>query len=402
MNKMILRILKIITFICILVLLLEGLYFLYLNYFRKDSASYFDSINDFCYYDDKIIAVGSNNGNDKDMEKAKITKYNAKKEKVWEVIYNKGYESTYYGVGFDGSDIIAVGSYESNKRENKESLRTALIVKYDSSGNVIFEEDFQVLDNSKFTNILVVSDGYIVTGQSVYDDMTLGSSNEGGAFILKYNKEGKLLWKSNFGNSKTAVYNNLVCYNDYIYAVGKSDSNTGIISKYDFNGNMLGYSLCDNCDTFGFSGITVSNGELVVCGAKVVSSDDKANTDALIVKYDLNGNYIGEVLYDSASIERFNEIITDDDNNLIVVGTISNYKKDNDSKFVYNGLIGKYHSDLKKVSVLEYGDEQDDYFTNIKIFGRNYLVSGYSSYDKDGYLSKFITYSDALKVLEVS
>ena len=54
-----------------------------------------------------------------------------------------------------------------------------------------------------------------------------------------------------------------------------------------------------------------------------------------------------------------------------------------------------------KISVVNYGDENDDYFTDIIILDGNYLVSGYSYYKDGSYLSKFITYSNALKTLEV-
>jgi hypothetical protein len=69
--------------------------------------------------------------------------------------------------------------------------------------------------------------------------------------------------------------------------------------------------------------------------------------------------------------------------------------------YTHNGLIGKYDKNLEKVSVIEYGDDRDDYFTDVIISKGNYLVSGYSSYEDGSYLSKFITYSDALKTLEV-
>ena len=48
-----------------------------------------------------------------------------------------------------------------------------------------------------------------------------------------------------------------------------------------------------------------------------------------------------------------------------------------------------------------YGDERDDYFTDIILDHNQYLVVGYSSYEDGSYLSKFIRYSDALKVLGV-
>ena len=67
----------------------------------------------------------------------------------------------------------------------------------------------------------------------------------------------------------------------------------------------------------------------------------------------------------------------------------------------YDGIIGKYKSNLEKVGVITYGDENDDFFTDIILDDNNYLVIGYSSYEDGSYLSKFINYSSALKVLEV-
>jgi len=53
------------------------------------------------------------------------------------------------------------------------------------------------------------------------------------------------------------------------------------------------------------------------------------------------------------------------------------------------------------IDVVNYGDERDDYFTDIIFANEKYLVSGYSSYEDGSYMSKFINYSKALKVLEV-
>ena len=60
-----------------------------------------------------------------------------------------------------------------------------------------------------------------------------------------------------------------------------------------------------------------------------------------------------------------------------------------------------YDKVLEKVSVVRYGDDRDDYFTDVIVNDGNYLVSGYSSYEDGSYLNKFITYSDALKTLGV-
>ena len=87
----------------------------------------------------------------------------------------------------------------------------------------------------------------------------------------------------------------------------------------------------------------------------------------------------------------------------MVVGTSRRLNDNNKNVNVYthDGIIGKYDKDLKKVSVVYYGDDRDDYLTDIIEADGSYLVVGYSSYEDGSYLSKFITYSDALKILEV-
>lgn len=400
------KILKWVSIICILVIIAELAFLIYYKFIREEERTYFDGVNAYDYSDSVYVTVGSNNDNDKGYEKAKISKYNSKKEKIWERIYNKGYNSSFFGTAIDEGNFLAVGNYEANKSEKKNSVRTALFVKYDSKGNLIFEKRLQVLGNSKFTNVEVVDDGYIVVGQSIYENMTLGLSEDGGAFILKYSKDGKLLWKSNYGGGKSGVYNDVVAEGDYIYAVGKDYARVGIISKYDMDGNRLDTVSYKFTDTFGFTGVIINDGNIVVSGAKKISEEnDDYDTDALIARYDLDLNYINEVLYVGEGIERYNQIISDSNDNLIVVGTTGIYDKNKSTKkknvFSYDGIIGKYKNDLKEVDVLEYGDEKNDYFTDIKYVDDNYLVSGYSTYENN-YLSKFITYSDALKVLEVS
>ena len=59
--------------------------------------------------------------------------------KNFEKLYNVGYNSAFFGVAMDEEYIIAVGSYEKNEEDHEESVRRALIVKYDKDGNVLFD-----------------------------------------------------------------------------------------------------------------------------------------------------------------------------------------------------------------------------------------------------------------------
>ena len=396
--------LKIILLICMIILVIEFSYIIYSVLFNEGKSVYFDGINALYSEKDGYVTVGSNNDNDLFYEKAKITKNNDKKEKEFEKLYNKGFNGTFFDVLKDDNSYIAVGSYEKNEEEHNDKLRSALIVKYDNSGNIMFESDFQVLGNSRFTSIVSVKDGYLVSGQSIYKNMTLGFSDDGGAFLIKYSKDLKVEWKVNYGSSKSAVYNDVLVDDDVIYVVGKDLDRVGIISMYNMKGKHLKTTEYEYTDCLGFTGLEIINNRLYAVGAKV-NGNDTSNTDALIVKYNLNLEYRGEKIYSNDGLERFNRVDVDDNDNVIVIGTTSipskKKTKDGVSVFSYDGIIGKYDKELETSSVIAYGDDRDDYFTDIKYVDGKYLVTGYSSYDDGNYLSKFITYSDALKVLGV-
>ena len=399
-NKRILQRVKLITIICAIILFIEVCFVLYSIFFKNKESLYFDGINSIINNNSYYVTVGSNNDNDNHYEKAKLTKYSKKKEKVYEKLYNSGYNSAFFGVTFDEESIVAVGSYEKELEDHNNSIRKALLVKYDEAGEVIFSRDFEILDNSKFTSIVKVDDGYLVTGQSVYMNTKVGTK-EGGAVLVKYDYDGNMLWYKTYGNSKNAIFNDLLIINDSIYVVGTNDNNLGILCKYDLAGNLIGYSDYKYTDDKGFSGIINVNDKLYISGSTRVGNN---LTNAMIAVYDLDCNYQNQVVYNGEGATRYNKLIVDRDNNIIGIG-IKTTNKESSSRTAnnvnYDGIIGKYTNDLKEVTVETYGDDRDDYFTDVILVDNSYLVVGYSSYEDGSYLSKFIRYSDALKVLEV-
>ncbi len=400
MSKKWIRRLKIISVFCVLILIAELIYVVYSLSYNHEESLYFDGINAVASNSSMYVGVGSNNDNDLSYEKAKVSKYNSKRVKVFEKLYNVGFNSAFFGVALDGDNIVAVGSYEKSEEDHEQSVRRALIVKYDSDGNLLFENDFQQLDNSKFTSITVLEDGYLVTGQSVYKTTSVGSK-EGGALLVKYDKDGNLMWKTTYGNNKSATFNDLLVYGDAIFVVGTHENHIGIICRYDMNGNFVTYNDYLYTDDLGFSDIVELNGYLYVSGS---NRDGNQSSNAMIVQYDYDCTYIAQVAYESKGYVRYNKLILDSNQYLIAIGIAATQKKSNNKTadtFNYDGLIAKYDSSLKEIGVVMYGDERDDYFTDIILDHNQYLVVGYSSYEDGSYLSKFIRYSDALKVLGV-
>ena len=129
------------------------------------------------------------------------------------------------------------------------------------------------------------------------------------------------------------------------------------------------------------------------------------DTDALIVKYNFDLEELGSKVYTGKGIERYNRVIVDSNSNIVVVGQTGIYNKEKSTSelnvFSYDGIIAKYDSNLKELLVDKYGDNEDDFFTNIVEKDKYYYISGYSTYD-GSYLSKFVVYTKSGKLKEVS
>ena len=345
----------------------------------------FDGVNSYVFSNNNYVAVGSNNNNAKHYEKAKLSVYDSKFNKTKEKLYNRGYNSTFYDVITDGNNYIVVGSYEDNKKSHKDGNRIGLIVKYDDTGKILFENYLKDLANSSINSIKKIGKDYLVCGNSNYTTNNITDTNAGGAYLIRYDKDGKVIWKRNFGDKSSAKFNDFVVVDNHIYVVGVNSLNVGLIAKYDVNGNFINSYDYSNTDNLGFSSISHKDGYLYVCGGK-----NSNNSQGLIAKFDYNLSLDNEMIYDTKN-SRFNSLLFDEDH-LIVIGTVN---KDD-----YDGIIGKYNEDLSEIDVVTYGDVEDDYFTDIKIVDDKYVVSGYTSYENN-VLTKFISYSDALKVLEV-
>lgn len=360
-----------------------------LFFYKEEEPTYFDSINaiDVSVSSD-IFAVGINNANEREISKAKVARYDSKQEKIWEKVYNKGYRSKFNDIICDGDEIVFVGSYEATKNDYKNRIETAIILKYDLDGDLIFEKEFNGYDNTKFSSIFATDDGYVVIGTGEQDDKRIG-------VLVKYHTDGTLDWKKKFSEGDNIKFNDVIMTSDFIYVVGSKNANQGLIAKYDMEGNLLDTVIYDGISSYGFSSVTFIDSSLVVTTGKQV---DDSKTDAMLVRYDLDLNYLNEATHKLKDSSFFRKVIVDSNQDLLVLGTAREIKKD---KVIHHSFIGKYRSNLEKAQVVNYYNETDDYLTDIEIFDDNYLVSGYSFYSDQGYLSKFLLYSQALKLLEV-
>ena len=122
----------------------------------------------------------------------------------------------------------------------------------------------------------------------------------------------------------------------------------------------------------------------------------------MIVRYNFHCVYIDQAVYTGDGIERFNKLIIDDQDHVVAIGTMATSQEEGGiTEYSYDGIIAKYDFNLKYIDAISYGEDRDDYFTDILYDKGEYMIVGYSYYDDGSYMSKFIRYSKALKVLGV-
>lgn len=414
-QRSIIKWLRVIIVLCIAIIVIEVFYICLSYYNRNKSIIYTDTLNSFDKVSDGYLVVGNSdfkrsdfNSYQSEYNKAKFAKYNEDFEIEFESAYTKGYGSFFNDVSSYSDGYIAVGGAQFSKQQIEDNATDGLIVLYDKNGKQKDTKTIQIAGDTTFTKVLVVDDGFIVIGQSILQNMVIGNNPNGGALMIKYDFDLKELWRTNYGGSKSAIFNDAIIDGDYIYLVGKDATRYGMIAKYTLSGEQVFAKTYEYTDTVGFSSLIKLGDYLYVCGSKTINidaEDEDKVTEGLVLKYTLDGELLSEVVFSKNDNARFNKIISDGED-LVVVG--HTYKKDEEKStdtynyLDYRGIIVKYNSDLEKLSSNKENGMGIDYFSDVMVTDGGYLVGGSSSSEELGsnnkdYRSYFLKYSSNLK-----
>ena len=394
------RILIVVGIVCLLIILLEALLFINHRTNANSNSVYHDSYNSISVRDNSIVLVGSSDfkyskENDYTSNtKGKLIKYDERGNIVFEKKYDKAISSTFNDVKEVSDGYIVVGTGIFSEEEKKNEGREAFIIKYSKDGEIVWEKYYQVLTNTGYNRVIEVSDGYIAIGQSIYANMEIGNHTTGGGIIVKYDRDGNEMWHNNHGGTKSGNFNGIVEVNGDLYIAGKDAADSGNIVKYNRDGEYQWHKNYSYTDSYGLSDIAYLDGSLYVVGSKkvfdheITEKDDRYtnNTDAVLIKYDLDGNIQFEKTFGGSGYERYNRIISSH-NNFYVIGHICS--KDAGLKIITDkddemtGLVVRYDINGNLLKKEPFGGSNNDNLTGIATDGTSFYIAGYSN-SKDG------------------
>lgn len=390
------KIFLIIMSICILILVLEGIFVLIFHVQRKNQNTYYDSLNGLDLDGSNMVAVGSSdfyyskyNGYTKGTTRAKIIKYDADGKILFEKMYEKGLQTTFNSIITVSDGYVVVGTGIFSEEEQKNEAKEAMIIKFDKEGNILWEKFYQVITDTSFNKVIKTSDGYVAIGQSIYANMEMGNHTTGGGIIVKYDLNGNEVWHNNHGGTKSGNFNDIIEVGGNFYVVGKDATDSANLIKYNQNGEYQWHKNYSYTDGIGFTGITYLDNALYVVGSKKIlpegtgDDDDRSttNTDALLVKYDLDGNVQEEKTFGGSNYERYNSILTYK-NELYVIGHTTSkdagIKVETDGEQM-TGILVRYDKAGNILKKEVFGGSGNDNLTGIITDGVSIYMTGYSN-----------------------
>ncbi len=210
-------------------------------------------------------------------------KYNNLMNVVWaDTLAVNGSAFISQGIDVDDSGYVYITGYFE-----LDTNYVYLTVKYDSMGNVVWEDTLNNNKNNQSTGIAVDKNGNVyVTGYSHIDTTD-------DWLTVKYNSTGNIIWVDTLDNGgNDSAQDIAVDKNGNVYVTGYSHIDTTddwLTVKYNSTGNIIWVDTLDNGGNDLAQDIAVDrNGNVYVTGYSLI----EGTGDELTVKYDSMGNIL--------------------------------------------------------------------------------------------------------------
>lgn len=321
--------------------------------------------------------------------------------------YEQEWEMNWGGSGLDGAGAViktSDGGFVIAGHSNSTDVGfmnhggvDGIVIKYDAKGTQHWIQSWGGSNYDTFRSVTETSDGgFVVVGFSNSKDAGIANTSQHyQAIIVKYDANGNQKWIQPFGGSVRDEFYSVISTSDGgVIAVGSSWStdagfvNQGltdaIVVKYDQEGNQQwiqswGGNYRESFDSV----IETSDGGFVVVGSSSSTNAEFSNrgkTDAIIIKYDGNGNQQWIQSWGGNSYDSLYSVTETSDKGLVVVGSSLSTNTELMNQGNSDLLVIKYDKDGNREWIQSWGEDDDDYaYSVIETLNRELVVVGYTT-----------------------
>lgn len=211
-----------------------------------------------------------------------LAKYTSTGILVWQVkLAAASVSEQGYCIAVDSSSNIYIGGGGAS------SAGGALLVKYDTNGNIVWQQKYETTGTCSIFGITVDSSGNIYTAGSIYANVgALGNTSSG--FVCKYNSSGTIQWQQIFYynvNANPVHFRGISLDSSAnIYVAGETN-NDFLIAKLNSSGTVQWKRSINITTQDNFRGITVdSSGNCYAIGYTNTNG-----YDIIFAKYNTSG-----------------------------------------------------------------------------------------------------------------
>lgn len=308
---------------------------------------------------------------------------------VWEKTFGgTGDDRAFYAVKtIDG--FLLVGSTKSVI----ENTAVAFVVKIDDDGNQVWNKTYPYDGGNEFRYIINLSDGFLLVGNA------FSSNGDANGFVLKIDTQGKALWNLTLGGATIdRLFSGAKAQDGFLLAgLSESTGDSNVwLTKIDVNGQVIWNKtygwLMDEAARAAIP--TKDNGFLI---AGYTNSIRQGDYDFLVLKIDNSGNLIWNQTYGGTESDKAYSISQDEEGFVLVGDTRSEGAGDSDALVVKIDLQG---NSLWKQT---FGGSGFDVPTLVSRLtnGEGYLVGGTTFSFGNGYREFWLfTFNNSGKLLQ--
>src|SRR2546422_1818966 len=267
----------------------------------------------------------------------------------------------------------------------------AFVIKYDTSGNVLWSRQFGTSHFDQANGIALDASGVYVAGLTWDALPGQTSAGSGDAFLRKYDASGNVLWTRQFGSSDFDQADNVAVDASGAYVAGvtagafpgqtSAGSADAFVIKYDTSGNVLWTRQ------FGSSSYDLAWGmALDASGAYVAGRTGGASgyepdpsDDAFVRKYDASGNLLWADQFGSSAADWANWIAVEASGSYVAGGAFGGTLPGQTSAGSDDGFVRKYDASGNVVWTRQFGTSADDQAYAIAVDASGASVAGYAA-----------------------